>query len=83
MNDEHNGVWLAKDLITDEFVAIKQINLTDYKKNQMHGYREHQLHDKCKGSTQIMDLVDAFELGNSFFIVTRYAEYGDLTSFFD
>lgn len=83
VNDEQNGVWLAKDLITDNFVAIKQIDLENYKKNQLSGYREHQLHNQCKESTLIIDLVDAFEFGTCFFIVTRYAEYGDLTSLFD
>ena len=44
---------------------------------------EHQLMALCRESSQVLQLIEAYEYKSSFYIVTPYAEHGDLTDYME
>lgn len=68
-------------MVNDEFCAIKRIPLDETKLRDLHSIdRQAEIMKRCD-NCHIMKLLDSFEYNGKYYIITSYAEKGDLFEF--
>ena len=75
-------VWLAKHRISGRKVAIKAIETARYHRQTVENQiSEGQAMSLCQGSSNVLSLIEEFNIKDQTLIVTQYAAGGDLLNY--